>query len=92
MWIRRNWNKLENHFKTYAATEQQALSERFHGGSDGQGDIYNAKKYEKRAKDQLLAGFDKVEEQEQANLGINLNVQSDVSSSQNLKDENELEH
>ena len=93
IWIRRNWNKLENHFKTYAATEQQALSERFHGGSDGQGDIYNAKKYEKRAKDQLLAGFDQVEDEERKKLGIKVEISTadSVPTPQQTEDDKTLE-
>lgn len=93
IWIRRNWNKLENHFKTYAATEQQALFERFHGGSDGQGDIYNAKKYEKRAKDQLLAGFDQVEDEERKKLGIKVEISTadSVPTPQQTEDDKTLE-
>lgn len=93
IWIRRNWNKLENHFKTYAATEQQAFSERFHGGSDGQGDIYNAKKYEKRAKDQLLAGFDQVEDEERKKLGIKVEISTadSVPTPQQTEDDKTLE-
>lgn len=80
MWVRKHWDKLEKHFKRYAQTEQQALTEQLHGGSDGQGDPYTAQKYDKQAKDQLLSGFDKVEVEEREKLGIKI----EVSTSQSL--------
>lgn len=92
MWIRKHWKQLEKHFKTYAATEQQALNERIHGGPDGTGDAFTAKQYEKQAKIQLLSAFDQVETEEQAKLNINPNVQSNITSSQNKEKDNELEH
>lgn len=80
MWIREHWEQLEKHFKNYAAIEQQALSERFHGGPDGTGDPYNANQYEKRAKDQLLSGFDQVEDKERKKLGIKIEVSTSQTS------------
>lgn len=74
MWIRKHWNKLEKYFKQYASTEQQAENERLFGGPRGTGDIYNAQQYEKRAKDQLISGFDSVEEEERQKLGIKVEI------------------
>ena len=74
MWVKKHWDRLESHFKQYAETEQQAINEHLHGGPDGTGDLYNAKQYEKRAKDQLLSGFDSVEEEERQKLGIKVEM------------------
>lgn len=74
MWIRKHWNKLEKYFKQYASTEQQAENERLFGGPRGTGDIYNAQQYEKRAKAQLISGFDSVEEEERQKLGIKVEI------------------
>lgn len=80
IWIRRHWNKLEKHFKQYASTEQQAENERLFGGPRGTGDVYSAQQYEKRAKDQLLSGFDSVEDEERQKLGIKIEISTSQPS------------
>lgn len=89
IWIKKHWDKLEKHFKEYAKVEQQSLSERLHGGPNGTGDIYNAKKYEKRAKDGLFNGLASVEQEERQKLGIKVEIstsQPTISPRQNKED------
>lgn len=63
-WVRRNWDKLEEHFKEYATNINNANHERINGGRDGKGDIYLANKYEKEAKEGLISAFDGVQKKE----------------------------
>ncbi|MDM8265352.1 hypothetical protein [Limosilactobacillus vaginalis] len=63
-WVRRNWDKLEEHFKKYATNINNANHERLYGGRDGKGDRYLADKYEKEAKEGLISAFDGVQKKE----------------------------
>lgn len=63
-WVKRNWNKLEKHFKQYALNINNANHERFYGGKDGKGDVYLANRYEKEAKDGLISAFNGIQKKE----------------------------
>lgn len=63
-WIRRNWAKLERHFKDYARDINAANNERIFGGINGHGDRYKADEYERKAKEGLLASLDRIERDE----------------------------
>ena len=69
-WVRNNWHSLEKGFEKYADKMSFATNEKLHGGSDGLGDPYNAKKYEKEAKEVIFNTFDKVEEENQHKFGL----------------------
>lgn len=63
-WVKRNWNKLEKHFRKYALNINNANNERLHGGKDGNGDVYLANRYEKEAKDGLISAFNGIQKKE----------------------------
>lgn len=69
-WVKRNWKKLEKHFKQYALNINNANNERLHGGKDGKGDVYLANRYEKEAKDGLISALDGVQKQELQKSGF----------------------
>lgn len=63
-WVKRNWDKLEEHFKKYAININNANHERHYGGKDGKGDVYLANRYEKEAKDGLISAFNGIQKKE----------------------------
>ena len=70
-WIKEHWNKLEQHFKTYARDINAANNERIHGGRDGQGDPDEARQFEQRAKNGLVGAFENIERKEAEKYGLN---------------------
>lgn len=87
-WVRRNWNSLEKHFKKYATYINDANNERYHGGPDGNGDIYQAKHYEKEAKDGLISAFNSIQKQELQKSGYFVEV---IKTDNHKSKDNELE-
>ena len=87
-WVKRNWSKLEKHLKQYALNINDANHERFHGGPDGNGDIYQAKRYEKEAKDGLISAFNGIQKEELQKSGFFEEV---VKTDSNKNKDNELE-
>lgn len=63
-WIRKNWQKLENHFIEYAHNINNAENEEIRGGRDKTGDPYQAMIFRNEAKSGLLKAFDNIEKQE----------------------------
>lgn len=87
-WVKRNWSKLEKHLKQYALNINDANHERLHGGPDGNGDIYQAKRYEKEAKDGLISAFNGIQKEELQKSGFFEEV---VKTDKNKNKDNELE-
>lgn len=87
-WVRRNWNSLEKHFKKYATYINDANHERWHGGPDGHGDIYQANKFEEEAKNGLISAFDGIQKQELQKSGYFDDI---VKTDSNKNKDNELE-
>lgn len=69
-WVKRNWNKLEKHFKRYATYINDANNERLHGGPDGHGDVYQANNFEKEAKNGLISAFNGIQKEELQKSGF----------------------
>ncbi len=87
-WIRRNWQRLESHFRDYAQDIASARNERMFGGPDGKGDNFNAQRYEKQAKDGLLASFAHIENEEVEKSGLNNVIKKSIEK----QNSNDLEH
>lgn len=86
-WIKRNWQRLESHFRDYARDMSSAQNERLFGGNEGKGDPYNAQRYEKRAKDGLLASFEHLENEEVERSGLGKAIRKSI----NKQNDNNLE-
>nr|WP_192962733.1 hypothetical protein [Limosilactobacillus reuteri] len=86
-WIRRNWQQLESHFRDYARDMSSAQNERLFGGNEGKGDPYNAQRYEKRAKEGLLASFEHLENEEVERSGLSNAIRKSI----NKQNDNNLE-
>lgn len=84
-WIRRNWQRLESHFRDYAQDIASASNERMFGGPDGKGDNFNAQQYEKHAKDGLLASFAHIENEEVEKSGLSNVIKKSIEK-QNSND------
>lgn len=78
-WIKRNWQRLESHFRDYARDMSSAQNERLFGGNEGKGDPYNAQRYEKRAKDGLLASFEHLENEEVERSGLGKAIRKSIN-------------
>lgn len=86
-WIRRNWERLETHFRDYARDMALAQNERLFGGNNSNGDPYNAQQYEKQAKTGLLASFEHIEREEVENSDLGNKIRKSI----NRQNSNDLE-
>lgn len=86
-WIRRNWQRLESHFRDYAQDIASARNERLFGGANGKGDNFTAQQYEKKAKDGLLASFEQIETEEVESSGLGNAIRKSI----NKQNDNNLE-
>lgn len=82
-WIRRNWQRLESHFRDYARDMSSAQNERLYGGANGTGDPYNAQLYEQKAKKGLLASFAHIENEEVEKSGLGNVIKKSIEKQNN---------
>lgn len=82
-WIKSHWNKLEQHFNTYARDMNSATNERIHGGPDGNGDTFMAHQFEQRAKNGLIGAFENIERNEFDKSGFGQVLSDSSKQSQN---------
>lgn len=82
-WIKSHWNKLEQHFNTYARDMNSATNERIYGGPDGNGDTFMAHQFEQRAKNGLIGAFENIERNEFDKSGFGQVLSDSSKQSQN---------
>lgn len=69
-WVRNHWDQLEKPFRDYAHNINNAEHERLYGGRDKHGDVYEARHFEKEAKNGLFSAFDAIELKTAKDLGL----------------------
>ena len=69
-WFKNHWKQVEEPLKEYAHNINNAEHERLYGGRDRNGDIYEAKRFEKEAKSGLLSSLKGIELKTAKDLGL----------------------
>ena len=69
-WFKNNWKLVEEPLHDYAHNINNADHERLYGGRDRNGDVYEARRFEKEAKSGLLSSLDAIELKTAKDLGL----------------------